>query len=80
MKVLKHGNHYRKAVVTCEECGCVFEAEYGECSRDRDSIHSWGECSWYRDTHHVWIDCPECGEAIILDENDFQTELSEKEK
>lgn len=67
MKILKHGKYNRKAVVTCEDCGCEFETEYGECSRDRDSIH-------------VWIDCPECGESIILHEEDFQTELSEKEK
>lgn len=31
MKVLKHGNHYRKAVVTCERCGCEFEILQTEC-------------------------------------------------
>ena len=67
MKILKHGKYQRKTVVTCHHCECEFEAEYGECSRDRDSIH-------------VWIDCPECGESIILDEQDFQHELSRKEK
>ena len=67
MKILKHGKYQRKKVVTCHHCGCEFEAEYGECSRDRD-------------TFMFWIDCPECGESIILDEQDFQDELSSKEK
>lgn len=66
MKILKHGKYNRKAVVTCEDCGCEFEVEYGECSG----------------THldYVFIDCPECGNSIIVDEKNFQTELSEKEK
>ena len=62
MKVLKHGNHYRKAVVTCENCGCEFEVLPSEC------------------TEFLEIDCPKCNKYILLDENDFQTELSEKEK
>ena len=66
MKILKHGKYQRKTVVTCNHCGCEFEAEYGECSRDRYSIYGW-------------IDCPECGESIILYEQDFQHELCEKE-
>ena len=67
MKILKHGKYKRKTVVTCHHCECEFEAEYGECSRDRDSIHAW-------------IDCPECGESIIKQEKDFLPEPSEKEK
>ena len=67
MKILKHGKYNGKAVVTCHHCECEFETEYGECSRNDGSPQ-------------VWINCPECGEIIILPEEDFQTELSEKEK
>ena len=67
MKVLKHGKYQKKVVVTCDHCGCEFEIKYGECSRNNGSPH-------------VGIECPECGESIILYEEDFQTELSEKEK
>lgn len=67
MKILKHGNHYRKVVVTCKGCECEFEIKYGECSQNNGSPY-------------VWIECPECGESIILHEEDFLTELSEKEK
>lgn len=67
MKVLKHGNHYRKAVVTCEYCGCEFEVLQSECNKPE----------WSR----LWeIDCPECNNYILLGKKDFQTELSEKEK
>ena len=67
MKILKHGKYQRKTVVTCHHCGCEFETEYGECLRNNG-------------IPDVWIDCPECGASIILDEQDFQTELSSKEK
>lgn len=62
MKILKHGSYHRKAVVTCEECGCEFEVLPSEC------------------TKFLEIECPECGESIILHEEYFLHELSEKEK
>ena len=66
MKVLKHGNYYRKTVVTCKECGCVFEILQKEC--DKTEWENWWDTT-----------CPECGYYIVLGNNDFHTELSEKE-
>lgn len=66
MKILKHGTYHRKAVVTCKRCGCEFEISKTECDNNE----------W----ENLWnTTCPECGYYIVLGNNDFHTELSEKE-
>lgn len=53
MKVIQHGNPKKNrpdVTFTCENCGCVFIAEYGEYTRHDSQIQG----DWY-ETH-----CPEC--------------------
>lgn len=53
MKIIKHGNpKYNKPdrCFKCDNCGCVFEAEYGE----------YKTGSQYNETYR-YCKCPECG-------------------
>lgn len=62
MKIIKHGEEYRKAIQFTCECGCVFEADSNEYMKT------------YTDTTETkaayFVNCPECKKLIFLEEED----------
>ena len=60
IKVLTHGNQYRRK--TCNMCGCVFEFE----DEDIESTSCW-----YKGfkTNVKYVRCPECREVIYITED-----------
>lgn len=68
MEILEHGLHYGFVIVNCS-CFCKFKILKGECEIEVS----------YGDNIYT-AKCPECGRTHTLYEEDFQTELSGKEK
>lgn len=69
MKILKHGNTYKKnRKFLCTACWCEFEAGYGE---------------WYETTHKDGFTlihgfackCPECGAEASSSEDTFDSSI-----
>ena len=60
MEIIKLGNLDKKdgmRTFTCEKCGCIFKAKYGEYKHNFSQIES---TDWYE------IKCPYCGTLVIL--------------
>lgn len=61
MKIIKNGNLDKLKNIltfTCNNCGCVFEADNTEYKQGYD---------WYNDTAWFIINCPCCERKVILD-------------
>jgi endogenous inhibitor of DNA gyrase (YacG/DUF329 family) len=52
---------YHKYIVKCPCCGTIL-------SFGKDDVYK-GEDNYC--VHHEYLDCPECGEKIMLDDNEY---------